>query len=145
MIEEKYKLEVRVGSSILPWIVRRAAFVYTRFQVRKNGHTPYEEHNMTKCQGALLEFGDVVLKREAGVCEQKLAILWDKGVWLGRATDTGDHIVGCPGGVAEARAVKRLATEAERWGRQIFDKMVWLPWATTEEELKLVGDEWYRS
>ncbi len=93
---------------------------------------------MTKYRAALLEFGENVLKREAGVGEQKLAILWDKGHWLERAADTGDRIVGCPGGVAKARAVKHLASEAERWDRQIYDKMVWLPWAATEDELNLM-------
>ena len=45
-------------------------------------------------QAPLMEFGEVVLMREAGERKHKLAILWDEGCWLGRSTDTGNHIVG---------------------------------------------------
>ena len=142
VVEEKYKCTVTVKSPILPWIVRHASYVYNRFQTKKNGRTPYEELTMQKFKSPLLEFSEVVLKRDQGDRKHKLAILWEKGLWLGRALDTGEHIIGCPGGIAKARAVRRLPTEEERWAKDFYEKMVWLPWATTKEDLDKIADEW---
>ena len=85
----------------------------------------------------------MVLKRNQGDRKHKLTILWEKGLWLGRALDTGEHIIviGCPGGIAKARAVRRLPTEEERWAKDFYEKMVWLPWATTKEDLDKIADE----
>eukprot|EP00929_Paragymnodinium_shiwhaense_P078530 TRINITY_DN40723_c0_g1_i2.p1 TRINITY_DN40723_c0_g1~~TRINITY_DN40723_c0_g1_i2.p1 ORF type:complete len:1143 (+),score=216.24 TRINITY_DN40723_c0_g1_i2:67-3429(+) len=141
-VEQKYKTVVTPNSSILPWIVRHAGYVYSRFQVKKNGRTPYEELTMRTFQNPLMAFGEVVLMREPGDRKQKLAIIWDKGCWLGRAGDTGDHIVGGATGIIKDRAIKRLASDTERWDKTFYQNMKWLPWATTEEELNLVGEEW---
>jgi len=64
VVEEKYKCKVTVRSPILPWIVRHASYVYNRFQTKKNGRTPYEVLTMQKFKSPLLEFGEVVLKRD---------------------------------------------------------------------------------
>ncbi len=89
-----------------------------------------------------MEFGAAVLMREPGERKHKLAILWEKGCWLGRSADTGNHIIGGATSVERARAVTCLATEAERWGKAIFEKMIRTPWATAEKELNLIGEEW---
>ena len=71
-----------------------------------------------------------------------MKIIWKTGVWLGRAVDTGDHLLGCPDGVHKARAIRRMADEKDRWDRKVFDQMIWLPWAMSVSELNLVGSEW---
>ena len=47
---------------------------------------------------------------------------------MGRVATTGQHIVGCPIGVLNARSVKRRP-EPLQWDRGLFDCMVWRPWA----------------
>ena len=141
-VEQRYGVEVKPTSSILPWAVRHAAYVYTRFQVRRNGKTPYEDLTMKKFTSPMVEFGEIVHGREQGERQHNLKIIWKTGVWLGRAVDTGDHLLGCPDGVYKARAVRRMADEKDRWDRTVFDQMIWLPWATNVSELNLVGEEW---
>ena len=65
-VEKRYKVEVKRTSSILPWAVRHAAYVYTRFQVMQNGKTPYEDLTMKKYTSPVVEFAEVVHGRDAG-------------------------------------------------------------------------------
>ena len=65
-VEQRYGVEVKPTSSILPWPVRHAAYVYTRFQVRRNGKTPYEDLTMKKFTSPMVEFGEIVHGREQG-------------------------------------------------------------------------------
>ena len=130
-VEQRYGVEVKPTSSILPWAVRHAAYVYTRFQVRRNGKTPFEDLTMKRFISPMVEFGEVVHGRDQGERQHNLKIIWKTGVWLGRAVDTGDHLLGCPDGVHKARAIRRMADEKDRWDRKVFDQMIWLPWATS--------------
>ena len=54
-VEQRYGVEVKPTSSILPWAVRHAAYVYTRFQVRRNGKTPFEDLTMKKFTSPMVE------------------------------------------------------------------------------------------
>ncbi len=59
---------------MLPCILRCAAYVYTRLQVRKSGRTPCTELAMKRFQAPLMEFGEVALTREPGERNHELAI-----------------------------------------------------------------------
>ena len=63
-------LETRIGqkipadSVVLTWLVEHASYIYSRFNVDKNGRTPYERWKGRKCRRALGEFGE----RECCIC-----------------------------------------------------------------------------
>ena len=73
-----------------------------------------------------MELGECVLRKRREN-EETLESLFNKGLWLGRSTETGEHFVGAPAGVMLARAVRPLSPE-RRWGRQLTRAMRYTPW-----------------
>ena len=93
-IKKHYQVTVKGNSAILGWIVRHAAFIYNRFMVKPSGRTPIEELKLVRYDSPVLTFGEVVLGRMSGVPDNRLSSAWSVGIWLGRATETNELIVG---------------------------------------------------
>ena len=111
--ERNLRLKIGPVSQLLPWIVRHAGFLITRFQVRPSGRTPFEELRMVKYTSPILQMFEKVLAPEAGVTDQKLRGPWQVGLWLGRSTDTNEHLISTETGVVRARTVRRVVPEEQ--------------------------------
>ena len=72
-----------------------------------SGRTAFEELKMIQYMSPLLEFGENVLARRSGVPDNRLNSAWVSGLWLGRSTETNEHIVGATSGIVRARRVKQ--------------------------------------
>ena len=66
---------------------------------------------------------------------------WEAGIWMGRVTTTGEHIVGCPTGVLAVRSVKRRF-ESFQWDKGLLECMVWRPWAAQSVKAALQYRLW---
>ncbi len=53
---------------------------------------------------------------------------WALEIWLGRAVETNEHIVGTAAGVIRARAAKRRPEELQ-WEKGPFELMVFPLWS----------------
>ena len=92
---------------------------------------------MARFSSVMLEFGECVIGKLPHPVEASLDPLWQEGVWLGRSTVSGDHLVGTGVGVIQCRAVRALPAE-RRWDTTLFKSMVWTPWHINEKSE--VGD-----
>ena len=119
----KIQLPVRVGREvepdepIMPWLIRWAAMSVSRFQVGKDGKTPYERQKGRKCNLGVVPFGETVLFRDPTVARdghQALEERWIRGIWLGHARNSPEHMIGTSEGVRKVFAVRRLG-EGEQW------------------------------
>ena len=54
--------------------------------------------------------------------------MWNPGIWLGRSTETNEHLVGTSIGVVQARTVKRRP-ETLKWDRKLYAQMNFAPWS----------------
>ena len=54
-----------------------------------------------------------------------------KGMWLGRASDINEHLMGTSRGLVKSRTIKRVIP-AENWNRDIFDTFAGRPWNPRE-------------
>ena len=70
----------------------------------------------------------------------KLACLWDAGVYSGVKAATGDIVVGNRGGVWFTRTVRRMP-ERERWARSNLYKIVGAPWGKNEDDRETDGEK----
>eukprot|EP00972_Heterocapsa_arctica_P103814 15300278-Heterocapsa_arctica.AAC.1 len=97
--EDRWRMKVKASSAVLSWMVRHAAYVYNRFLRREDGRTPFEAAHERMINQNLYVFGTFVL-----VCVPQAAMLpewearWEPGLWLGRRTDSDDHLVGISDG-----------------------------------------------
>ena len=83
-------------SPAIPFAVRFAEFVLTRFTVRPDGRTPFQYLVGTPYASALCVFGDslVALILDHKVRAAKLTNRWISGCWWGRDGFSDEHLVG---------------------------------------------------
>ena len=96
----------------MPWLVRWAAMLLSRFGKGKDGKTPYERQRGRKCELELVPFGEVVWYRLPEVAvdrHQALEARWAKGVWVKHARHSSETLIGTPKGVVKAWAIRRMA------------------------------------
>ena len=94
----------------MPWLVRWAAMLLSRYGKGKDGKTPYERQRGRKCELDLVPFGEIVLYRLPEVAtdrHQALEPRWDKGVWLGYARHSSEVLIGTPKGIIKAWSIRR--------------------------------------
>ena len=139
--EHNLRLKIGPTSPLLPWIVRHAGFLITRFQVRPSGRTPFEELRMVKYTSPILQLFEKVIAKEVGVTDQKLQGPWQLGLWLGRSTDTNEHLVSTETGVVRARTVRRVVPE-DQWDKTLAEKSIWLPWASDDSPEARAAPSW---
>ena len=58
--ERRFQVKLGVQSPLLPWIVRHTGWIYTRFAVKEDGHTPYKRLYGRAYGGLLCELGESV-------------------------------------------------------------------------------------
>ncbi len=113
----KLALEKRVGEPIpithkvMPWLIEHCADILNKFQVGKDGRTPYERLKGKQFHGTVLEFGAQVMikvtgKLQGGLMQER----WIEGTWLGMRFHTQEHIAARAGDgvVVRTRAVREL-------------------------------------
>ena len=129
-VEERFGSVVGVTHQCLPWLVRHASWSLNRFQRRQNGATAFEKPEKSVVQKKpLLQFGERCHWLEAERITHKYDPRWGIGVWLGRHTASDAHLIGTPGGVIQARTVRRLTREQRRdeLNKRAFDNFIGSP------------------
>ena len=131
------RLEVQISSNhnILSWLVEFAGTVVNRYEVGRDGKTPYERLRGKQLRLIGFEFGEKVnFRRTAvGARMEKLDSLWSDGVFPGYPSISGEIVVGTKNGVFTTRTVQRKAYE-HRWGKENLDMVGGVPWKSTPDE-----------
>eukprot|EP00972_Heterocapsa_arctica_P064914 9582623-Heterocapsa_arctica.AAC.1 len=74
-------------------LVLHANWLRSRFQVKVNGLTPFEDQHQRAYRGIFFQWGQPVLARKPAALDQsKLEARWIPGVWLGRRASADDHM-----------------------------------------------------
>ena len=130
-LEERMSTKLEPKHPVLPWLVEWAAMVLNRFEVGKDGWTPYERSKGKKARTLGLEFGEAVLwkRKPVGNHLGKLSCLWEDGVYLGVKGGTGEIIVADNKGVWKTRTVHRKP-ETGRWSKEGVEMIKGVPWRT---------------
>ena len=96
---------VTTHSPMLPWTIRHAAWVLTRYNARRDTRmTPCEKIRGQKYRKEILPLGEQVLARRPGANVNQLLQPWVTGLWLGRDTLSDEHLIGT---AAEKHAVSK--------------------------------------
>ena len=128
--------DVTTHSPMLPWTIRHAAWVLTRYNViRDTRMTQYEKIRGQKYRKEILPLGEQVLACRPGANVNQLLQPWVTGLRLGRDTLSDEHLMGTAAGVMRSRAVRRLQ-EPARWVPAALNAMLFTPWSP---RLNLLG------
>ena len=94
-IEDKAQTRLSATDSITSLMIRHAAFLQTLFSVGKDGKTPFKKGHRKDYTSQLLPFGSAVdaKVRDEDTERSKFDSRFIPGIWLGRATESDEHIV----------------------------------------------------
>ena len=127
-LEEKVAMRIRLGTSIVPWLIRHAAYLITRCRVRPSGHTSLQMMKGRRPNSKLAEFAEVVHFKipNTKLTPGKYEDLWKDGLWLGCDARSGENLIGTDVGVFKVATVRRKP-EDERWSAFMIIQMTGSP------------------
>ena len=137
MLEElqaRYEIEVATMQKhdALTWLVRHASWLLARFHRPLGQVTAFQYITGRVYGGKVLNFGECVSGLETlSTRVSKLRTRWLSGVWLGRASNTDEHLVLLDGGceVRRFRQIKPAPSEFARWNsRHLLASCCVTPW-----------------
>ena len=111
----RHKIETNTGiqlsaiSPAIPFAIRYAGFVLSRFTVRPDGRTPFQYLLGTPYVSPLCMFGESVfaLIPDHEVRAAKLTNRWISGCWWRRHASSDEHLVGTKYGLLKCRSVRK--------------------------------------
>jgi hypothetical protein len=121
-VESRMKAMLPVNHPLLRWLVEHAADVLNRYNVGRDGRTPYQRLKGRRFVGNMLEFGAPVMFRVSGkVAGGIMQERWFPGIWVGKKLHTDEHMVMKEDGlVVRSRAVRETSVELNL---QDYDKL----------------------
>ena len=118
-IETNTGRQLSAISPAIPFAIRYAGFVLTRFTVRPDGRTPFQYLLGTPYVSPLYMFAKTVfaLIPDHEVRAAKLTNRWISGCWWGRDASSDEHLVETKHGLLKCRSVRRKPS-GEQWIRR---------------------------
>ena len=128
-IETSIVIQLSAISPVIPFAIRYAGFVLSRFTVRPNGRTPFQYLLGTPYVSPLCMFGESVFALIPDHEERaaKVTNRWISGCWWGRDASSGEHLVGTKHGLLKCRSVRRRPP-GEQWSRRETVEARWTKW-----------------
>ena len=119
---------VDVNHTVLPWLVKYAAWSVARFQVKTTDKmTPYKIVNGVEYLSSICRFGETVMAKlpKPGTKAQRR---WIRGLWVGKLDRDNTNIILTECGALSVRSVRRLPAEAQA-NRTLMGSAAGVPWA----------------
>ena len=121
---------------ILPWIIRHASWLMTRFLVRATVATAYAAVYGEEYRREIVPFGEASMIKipvpdhrgiRPGVRAHRGDTAWTRAIWLGRSEVTDEHLAGTANGLIRSRTIRRLSA-CSRADRTLFKSVQCVPW-----------------
>ena len=135
--EASYGITLHTSHNLWPWLVRWCSFIRSRFSVKGNQRTAYQDAFDTAYTSQLVPFGETVLfkipmskarRSHNRAVVPKGETAWRQGIFLGRSVTSNEYLLGTEDGTVTARSVRRLADSSRRYNRELMEKMIGVPW-----------------
>ena len=120
-LEANAQTKIKLDDSVVPWIVRHAAYIITRCRIDTDGKTAMQKVKGRKVNTPLVPFGETVLFKLPKVMNMPgdFQDRFESGVWLGCTVRSGEHLIGTTRGVYKVSSVMRRA-EDKRWSSEMI-------------------------
>ena len=130
-LQNNYHVHLTSQHPIMPWLVRHAAYLLTRYATHSDGNRSYFRRWQREHKAPLCEFGETVQYMVPTVKGlPKLEPRFFESIWLGKDTSTNDSIIGIPYKIVRARTIRRQV-EPEKHNQQLLDSIGNKPWTPT--------------
>ncbi|CAK0835766.1 unnamed protein product, partial [Prorocentrum cordatum] len=125
-VNARYKVELKPSEPISSCLARHAGWILTRLTVRGDGLTPHRRLEGRDYHGQIAEFAETAMHKLPPGAAGKINARWDKGIWLGKANVSDEHMIGTPRGRVFARSIARRPGE-KRWNKNLFSQIICTP------------------
>ena len=127
-LEANIGKKIALSMTVVPWLIRHAAYLITRCRVRAHGKTALQLMKGRVSLTELIPFGELVLFKipKTGDAVGSFEDRWDSGIWLGCAVRDGMHLVGTAAGVFKVGTLKRKP-DGEQWSADLVCGVVGSP------------------
>eukprot|EP00435_Cladocopium_sp_Y103_P027470 s353_g6.t1 len=136
-VEAEYGITLHTSHNLWPWLVRWCSFLRSRFAVKANQRTAYQDAFDTSYTSQILPFAETVLFKvpisKARRAHNRAVITkgdttWRQGIFLGRSVTSNEYLLGTEEGAIPARTLRRLADPSRRHNKDLLEKMIGVPW-----------------
>lgn len=120
-LEERINVQIKLSDAIVPWMIRHAACLITRYRVRPSGRTSYQLMKGRRASGKILEFRESIQFKipKTKIMPGKFEDRWDEGIYLGFDMRSGENLVGTGVGVFRAPTIMRKTLD-QRWSEGVL-------------------------
>ena len=120
-LQQNYDRTITSRHPIVPWMVRRTAYLRNRYATHADGNTSYFRRWNKDHRAPICEFGETVQYLLPTVKQlPKMEQRFFKAIWLGRDTSTGETLLGIGNKVVRARTIRRMP-KPDKYDKQMFD------------------------
>ena len=127
-ISESYSIKLGSDSFVFPWIVRHSAWTLGRFHINHSKTTAYKVLKGHDYVGELLPLGETVMGKFPRV-KDKAAPRWIKGIYVGKTSNSEEHLLMTESGTLKFRTVRRLPVGSQ-FQDTVMEKARGVPWNT---------------
>eukprot|EP00435_Cladocopium_sp_Y103_P020520 s28_g5.t1 len=136
-VEAAYGITLHTSHNLWPWLVRWCSFLRSRFAVKGNQRTAYQDAFDTAYTTPILPFAETVLfkiptskarRSHSRTIIPKGDTTWRQGIYLGRSVTSNETLLGTEEGTISARSVRRFADVTKRHNKELMSQMIGVPW-----------------
>ena len=122
-LETRLSMEVTPTMNVWPWLVRHAGWLLERYHVKGNQKTPFADCFRKPYHGEVTKFAEAALfwlavspsgRIRDGIRQGRADARFVRGIWLGKTTESDEHLFATDTGVYTTRTVKRVTDTEER-------------------------------
>jgi hypothetical protein len=126
-VQRMYGVVIRPHDLITGWMLRHATWLITRYLTHADGLTSYQRRWDRQFSSPLCVFGETVQTKLSVKRANKYEGDWRTGIWLGRDSETNEHLIALDSGVIRSRTVRRFP-EPEQYQLQVYRAMKGTLW-----------------
>ena len=127
-LEANLKRRVDRDEALVPWMVIHSAEMINRFQVGRDGKTPYERWKCKRFKTPMAEFGERVLYlKPKSKGKDKYESRWKEGIWIGAEDQSTEYRVVDENEIHRVSRIQRLANTEDRWGTSLHQRIKVFP------------------
>ena len=131
-VKNDYSLDIPVTSIVYPWLVKHAQWTLNHFMQHADGKTSFERRWGRPYTHAVCRFLETVLFRK-NTKTAKGSPAWIEGLWVGRDTESNEHLILTSEGAWKTRNVRRLPPTGQA-NKGLAETVTGLPWNPTSNK-----------
>ena len=126
-VKDTYDLELPCNSTLFPWTVKHAQWLLNRYLIHSDGLTSWQRRWGKPYDRAICNFLEAVTFKLSGQ-GHKGTSSWKTGLWVGKCTESDEHILLTSEGAFKARSIRRRPLQ-EQIDRELAQVVTGLPWS----------------